>query len=495
MNRMNQGEMIPAIILLASGKNDSDENFSKFLDFLGIQYVKASTRETLLHHIEGGTRCLAASSHAIGQYKDIEDELYDKISYMLIYEADSTQTPVSSSVIISDQKDICRELSGLSFMPDSEFIFTLNEGTPNIQKLISINGNASFAVKQRGNCRIFLLPVGIIDIKRKISGKLTRDDSLLKIAPVAMFLRYIFPECFAADVDRYACLIIDDPLLKESYGFIDYYKLLELMDVHNFFTTIALIPLNYKRTDKKIAALFKQRPDRFSVCVHGCDHTEGEFGKKDPDYFNGKIRLSTARMIEHEKITGIPYDHAMVFPQGVFSIEAMEALKANHYLAAVNSVLEPVNGSDYLEVSDYLQCNIMKYGNFPLFVRRLPESLIDFAFDFFWGKPVFMVIHNDYLRNGYEKLIACIVQFNSLSENIKWKSVGDIIDKFVMKSNVDNDIADIDLSGFRTNGFSENVRILIRRYAFECRDNYLCRNDMLLNFATKLKNLIIPFHR
>lgn len=487
--------MLPTIILLVSDKNDSDDNFSKFLEFLGIPYVYASTREVLMHHVEDGIKCLAASSHTINKYKDIEHELYDKLSYVLFYEAESTQSPVSSSVVIANHKDICRELAGLSFMPANEFIFTLKESTQDIQVLISINDKAFFAFKQMGNCRLFLLPVEVIDIRKKISGRLTRDDCFIKIAPIAMFLRYIFPECFTHSVDRSACLIIDDPLLKEAYGFIDYYKLLELMDAHNFFTTIAFIPRNYNRTDKKIAELFKKRPDRFSLCVHGCDHTQGEFGKRDPDYLDRKIRLSTARMIEHEKMTGISFDRVMVFPQGVFSIEAMEVLDKNNYMAAVNSVSAPVNGSEYLDASDYLQCSIMKYGNFPLFIRRLPESLIDFAFDLFWGKSVFMVIHNDYLRNGYEKLIDCIVKFNSLSENIKWESVGNIIDKFTTKIAANDDVADIDLRGFGINGFNENMKILIRRYAFEFRDNYLCKNDVLLNLAIKFKNLISSSHQ
>jgi len=488
--------MEPAIILLASEQNDSDENFAKFLELLGIEYVRASTREMLLHYIEGGIRCLVASSHTFCKYEDIEHKLHDKLSNVLIYEAESAQSPASSSVVISNRnKDICRELSGLSFMPANEFIFTLKENTQDIQELISINNKAIFAFKQSANCRVFLLPIEIIDIKRKISGRLSRDDCLMRIAPIGMFLRHIVPESFASSVERYACLIIDDPLLKETYGFIDYFKLVELMDAHNFFTTIAFIPRNYNRTDKKIAELFKNRPDRFSICVHGCDHTTGEFGKRDPDYLSKKIRLATARMIEHEKMTGIPFDRVMVFPQGVFSTQAMEALSRSGYLAAVNSVPLPVGGEELLDASDYLRCTIMKYGNFTLFMRYLPESFMEFAFDLFWGKPIFMVIHNEYLKKGYDQLIDCIVKFNSLSKNIKWQGVGNIIDKFTTRNAFHEDAAGIDLSGFETNGFNKNIKILIRRYAFELRDNYLCKNNTLLNMTIKLKNLLIAIHQ
>jgi hypothetical protein len=450
----------------------------------------------LLHHIRGGIRCLAASSHTFRRYRDIEHELYEKLFGVLIYEAESTKSAVNSSVAIANRREICRELCGLSFTPGSEFASTLKESSQDLKALISINNKALFGLKQRGNCRVFLLPAEVIDIKKRISGKLTRDDCLIRITPVGMFLRYVAPESFSNDANRYACLIIDDPLLRETYGFIDYYKLLKLMDKYNFFTTIGFIPRNYNRTDRSIADLFKKRPDRFSICVHGCDHTQGEFGKRDSDYLNKKIRLATARMIEHEKRTGIPFDRVMVYPQGVFSIEAMEVLDQNNYLAAVNSVAVPVNGSDYLDPSEYLRCNIMKYGKFPLFMRKLPESLIDFAFDLFWGKPAFMVIHSDYLRNGYEKLINCIIKFNSLSENIKWESVGNIINKFVIRRQEDKycDL-NIDLSGFSVNGFKENAKIRIRSCASEFRDNYLCKNEALLNLAIKLKNLILPVNQ
>lgn len=55
---------------------------------------------------------------------------------------------------------------------------------------------------------------------------------------------------------NHACIIIDDPLLRENYGFLNYRKLLDLMDKHDFHTSIAFIPWNYNRTDKNLATLF-----------------------------------------------------------------------------------------------------------------------------------------------------------------------------------------------------------------------------------------------
>ena len=75
-----------------------------------------------------------------------------------------------------------------------------------------------------------------------------------------------------------ACLIIDDPLLRPKYGCIDYEKLLEQMKAHDFFTEIAFIPWNYKRSDPKTIRLFAENRDYYAICVHGCNHLGNEFG-------------------------------------------------------------------------------------------------------------------------------------------------------------------------------------------------------------------------
>jgi len=269
---------------------------------------------------------------------------------------------------------------------------------------------------------------------------------------------------------HHASVIIDDPLLIENYGFLNYRKLLDLMDRHNFFTTIAFIPFNFNRTDKKIAALLRERPDRFSLCVHGCDHVRGEFGKTDLNYLDNKVKLATARMIEHEKRTGIPFDRVMVFPQGIFSNAALEALKKNNYWAAVNTEAIPIDGH-------------ISY-NFPFFLRYKPETVTDFVSD-----PAFIVLHHEDFKNGYEKLADFIDELNAQSQNIKWDSVGNVIRHYVETGEVKNITTDIDLSGLAFYGYKENFRIFLRRYVSEFRDNYLSKNDFLLNCAKRLVNL------
>jgi hypothetical protein len=140
-----------------------------------------------------------------------------------------------------------------------------------------------------------------------------------------------------------------------------------------------------------------ERTDRFSLCVHGCDHTKGEFGKTDLNYLCNKVRLATARMLEHEKITGLPFDRIMVFPQGIISNEALEALKMNNYIAAINTVPTPVNG--FISSS------------FPFFRRYKPEDIL--AGTPTNINPMFIVLHHDYFKDGYERLINFVEELSA----------------------------------------------------------------------------------
>lgn len=276
---------------------------------------------------------------------------------------------------------------------------------------------------------------------------------------------------------HHACIIIDDPLLRENYGFLNYRKLLGLMDRHNFFTTIAFIPVNYGKTDRKIADLFQARPDRFSLCVHGCDHTGGEFANIDPDYLERVVRLASARMIEHERRSGIPFERVMVFPQGRFSNAALEALKRNSYMGAVNTEALPTDGR--IE------------SDFPFFLRYKPEDVGEPP-----PKPLFVVLHHEYFKDGYDNLTSFVDMLNERLAYVKWDSVGKIIRNHLAATAQDNalpetwddELVGIDLEGYKFYGWKKNVKIRMRRYASEFRDNYLSKNDFILSVARKIKN-------
>jgi len=244
-----------------------------------------------------------------------------------------------------------------------------------------------------------------------------------------MFLKSTFGERCWHQPKRQANFIIDDPLLRETYGFLNYRRLLGEMDAHEFGSTTAFIPWNYKRSDPKVAKLFRDRADRLSICVHGCDHTQGEFASDDLPRLNYKVGLATQRIERHQQLTGVPFARAMVFPQGKFSSQAMKALKFNHYLAAVNStaVALDLDDTEGLRIADYLELAVTTYHGFPLFLRRYPDAFISFAFDLFLGKPLLMVEHHEYFKEGYEKIGPVVRSLHALTENLQWKGLDEIL--------------------------------------------------------------------
>jgi len=475
-------------IALFSDKSGLDKNLIEFLDFFHITHISNLKYEDLGNISNNGIKHIAISFHEFDSLRSIENQLYDRLSTVLIYEAGTVVTPVWTTIDVSrNYHDICREFSGISFKPPSESITTLDQNKHDLKKLVFTHEGAPiFAFRQVRNCRVFLLSTGIINIKQKISMKLKGKDYFVQLGPMAMYIKYAFNKYFKNDESRYASIIIDDLLIKRNYGFLNYRKLLNLMDEYNFFTTIAFIPWNYKRSNKKIAALLSARQDRFRLCVHGCDHTKGEFASINPSFLDSKVMLATARMNEHKKRTGIPFERIMVFPQGKFSTQSMESLKRNRYAGAVNTESISVNGHISLNISNYLKCNIMKYSNFPLFLRNNPEEAIDFAFDLCFGKPAFIVLHHDYFKNGYQKLIDLVNKINACSKKIEWNSVGNIIHNLTPINEVSCDLEDTDLSGLNASSFKENLKIFMRRYVSELRDNYFMKSDFLMNAAKKM---------
>jgi hypothetical protein len=149
-------------------------------------------------------------------------------------------------------------------------------------------------------------------------------------------------------------------------------------------------------------------------------------------------------MRAHEQSTGLPYAEVMVFPQGKFSAASLEMLKCHNYLAAVNSSAIPMDLGEAhgLTIADFLAPAISKYGDFPLFVRRYPGTVADFAFDLFLGKPALLVEHHNYFKNGYGKIQECVTQINSLSTNLQWTNLADLISNTYLQRVISDDKMD-----------------------------------------------------
>jgi hypothetical protein len=124
-------------------------------------------------------------------------------------------------------------------------------------------------------------------------------------------------------------------------------------------------------------------------------------------------------------------DGVMLFPQGAFSENAARALKLNGFLAAVNTEVVPIHKDENkTTVGDLFGQAIMKYASFPMFTRRyLAHGVENFAFDGLLGKPCFIAAHHDDFAGDARILLHVIAKLNSLNWNLRWRSLGDAINR------------------------------------------------------------------
>jgi hypothetical protein len=270
----------------------------------------------------------------------------------------------------------------------------------------------------------------MVDIDQAVGpGFYDVKDDFCSIVPLVMFVRLMFSDVAWRPQELGACLIIDDPLLRKRYGSCDFEMLHDLMRRYGFTTNVAFIPWNWRRTSPAAGEFFRNESVRFSVSIHGCDHTGAEFGETSPAVLNNKAKLALSRMRNHDTRTGIHHDPVMVFPQGVFSSVCPKVLKRNGFLAAVNTETGPTDTTSVgTQIRDVWDVAIMRYGDFPIFTRRYAHhGLENFAFDLLLGKACLIVSHHDFFKDGCAELIELIERLRSLNCSLHWRPLGEVI--------------------------------------------------------------------
>jgi hypothetical protein len=299
------------------------------------------------------------------------------------------------------------------------------------QRLIGLEEGELFFRLERNGRAMFVNASGLkLDIDRPIDGScFDVRDYFCSAVPPAIYLKWAFQEQCWSSRQINASLIVDDPPLKGRYGFFDFRAVLEQMRRHDFATTIAFIPWNWQRTSSAVTKIFLNNIDRYSLVAHGCDHTANEFGTRSIDVLNQKVKTAKQRMWLHRERTGLAIDPVMVFPQGVFSPEALEVLKLNNFIAAVNSDVNPyARVTPNTELGELWNMSVMKYCTFPIFTRRyMTDGIENFAFDAFLGKPCLVAAHHLDFRDEGRELAAFVGALNSLKCRMRWRGLGDTI--------------------------------------------------------------------
>lgn len=346
---------------------------------------------------------------------------------------DGNQQPY---VIAKNSEHVCEAFSGLTFGPANpvnDHAFRITGDDPAVQQLISIDGRPFMASVRLEKAEIlFVASEDVADLTAEV-GDAPLADYFSRLVPQAMALRFVAGDVCWRPRKAHACIIIDDPLLRKSYGFLNFESLLELANNHNFHNAIAFIPHNFRRNSSRITRMFRDNASRLSICFHGNDHTKGEFASTDPALLDTLLRVAEERMQLHHRLTGVPCDKVMVFPQGKFSVEAMKVLKSNNFYAAVNTVPHPEKQPIRLTIGELAQPAVLRYGSFPLFLRKPIRQIRseDIAFNLFFGRPVLIVEHHEIFQRP-ESLAEIAARINSVTSEISWSNLATAVSGSVL---------------------------------------------------------------
>jgi hypothetical protein len=355
--------------------------------------------------------------------------------------------------IADDPEGLCGSMRGLRIRPTPAALERCD--------VFNANGSSATPIISAGNKIAFLkfiwetVPVFVSSERLiEIDAELTTPnfdirDHVFSVVPVVSYLKWACPGSSWTAPEASACLVIDDPLLKARYGFVRFRELLALMKQHRFSTSIAFIPWNWRRSDRKVVQLFKENPEKYSLCIHGCDHTAGEFGTSKRQQLRSIAAEAIQRMSRHEKRTGLAHDRVMVFPQGVFSEEAIHELKRSGFNAVVNTEVHSSPLPERrIKISDVWDVAVMAYGDFPVYTRRYPaQGVENLAFDVLLGKPCLVVIHHDFCSDGCARLVGFIDRLNALKVPMTWRRLGDVVRRSYRQRNLSPDSVEIEMYG------------------------------------------------
>jgi hypothetical protein len=453
-----------ALLLCGENLSCEDRNLREVLSFFGIPWQALTVGEitgALAANAGVSKFCILSSApsmaEAIRSIKDSHAPLPGwmmKASSVYIYGFQNTDackqlqrvltsdsqanirnlnSPQAVMSITSEVPEMCGPMSGMRVLvepTEGDLVFDVAHQGEGFQSIIRANGGEVLFGITCGGVRFYLSGCcETIDIRSRSAKYFDVRDHFCRAVPIVMYLKWAFSDIWRTGPETNGCLIVDDPPLKPRYGFLHFREALELMDKHNFTTTIAFIPWNWRRTNPRTVDIFQKRPDRFSLCVHGSDHTGGEFAARSTAQLNRRIKAASGRMEFLLQRTSLQPARIMIFPQGAFSPETGRVLKLNGFVAAVNTEVAPSNNArNETTIADLWDVAIMKYGTFPIFTRRyLTHGIENFAFDGLLGKPCLIVAHHDVFKNHGRDLVDFIAKLNSLKWNLRWRALSDAI--------------------------------------------------------------------
>ena len=264
-----------------------------------------------------------------------------------------------------------------------------------------------------------------------------RDGRFLAVAALVSFVREVCgPEGFGAP-RLSACFLFDDPNLHwTTYGYLRYAELLREADAHGYHVAMATIPIDGWLAHPGAVRMFRTRPDRLSLVVHGNNHQRLELARELPAAAAHAMLVQALRRVAaFERRTAVPVARIMVAPHGVCSREVARALVPAGFDALCISRPYPWlarRGRPWLtrppgssSLTGWQPGEVIENG-LPVLLRRgIGDPPADLALRAFLRQPLIIQAHHDDMRGGLDRLGEVAGLVNRLGD-VRWCSLAEI---------------------------------------------------------------------
>jgi len=227
-----------------------------------------------------------------------------------------------------------------------------------------------------------------------------------------------------------AAFVFDDPNLRLGrYGYINYRRLCEHADAHGYHAAMAMIPLDTRCQSPETVAMFRARPDRLSLVMHGNNHSKRELmTTRDFPAALSLCAQSLRRVARFEVQTSLRVDRVMMPPHGGWSRITARALGALGFDALCATQHRPPTdgGPEAVPAAGLTPAGFV---DGCAIVPRVPLTLdrTGIALRAFLGHPLVLYGHHDDLALGLEPLAAVTELVNDLGD-VRWSSIGEIVE-------------------------------------------------------------------
>ncbi len=254
------------------------------------------------------------------------------------------------------------------------------------------------------------------------------DDHALALIAIVHLLRSLDREVPAPAPPLRATFLFDDPNLRwPTYGFIDYRRLLEHADRHGYHASMATIPLDGRFQHRATVDLFRRRPDRLSLTLHGNNHLSRELMRPANDAEALGLAAQALRRLERfEARNQLGVDRVMVPPHGMCSAAGAGALGALGFDALC--AIHPFPWREQPPASAPLAG--WERAEFAAGCAVIPRVHIDtgyaeMAIRAFLDQPLVIYGHHDDLAVGLDRLAEIAAYLGRLGA-VRWGSLGTI---------------------------------------------------------------------